>query len=67
MVYVSYCGAGLLAFAPVPSRFAAPPKMRRPSAVVIVAWPTFIDAGFLARTPVTLTVSPIFSVSLRQP
>src|SRR6185503_438898 len=62
-----YCGAGLFAFAPLPSRFAAPPKIRRPSAVVIVACPTFIDSGFLARTPWTLTVSPIFSVSLRHP
>ena len=34
--YSRYCGFGLFAFAPVPSRFAAPPKILRPSAVVIV-------------------------------
>ena len=41
--------------------------MRLPSAVVMFATPMFIDVAIFARSPVTVTVSPGFNVSLRQP
>ena len=46
---------------------AIPLKIRRPSVVTMVAWPTFGESGFLARQPLTVTTAPTFSVSLRQP
>src|SRR4051812_40658183 len=46
---------------------AAPPKTLVPSALVMVALPTRKELSLFARLPVTLTVSPIFSVSGRHP
>ena len=41
--------------------------MRLPVELRIVAWPTFGEAGFFARLPVTVTVSPTLRIStLRQ-
>jgi hypothetical protein len=49
------------------ARFPPVPKILRPSDIVIVAWPTFIELALFARMPLTVTRSPTLSVSFRHP